>query len=127
MVMTTLLLSALPGAAQLQHLAALQQTPLAESFSRNQSKAEKSSSPDQDAKKNPPGGRSNDRLFFAPPNFLTIENAGRIPPLPVGQEFKVVTRSAFDYIEYPWCAALASISQAENSERTLRAEGRWLG
>jgi hypothetical protein len=61
-------------------------------------------------------GTSKDRLFFALPNFLTVENAGQIPPLTAGQKFKVVARSSFDYIEYPWYGFLSGISQAENSE-----------
>src|SRR6202163_1470956 len=59
---------------------------------------------------------SNDRLFFALPNFLTIENADQVPPLTTKQKFAVVTRSSFDYIQVPWYAFLAGISQAENSE-----------
>jgi hypothetical protein len=59
---------------------------------------------------------SNDRLFFALPNFLTLENAGQVPPLTVGQKFKVVARGTFDRIQIPWYAVLAGISQAENSE-----------
>jgi hypothetical protein len=61
-------------------------------------------------------GTSNDRLFFALPNFLTVKNGANIPPLSTGQKFKVVTRSAFDYVQIPWYAALAGISQAQNSE-----------
>ena len=61
-------------------------------------------------------GTSNDRLFYALPNFLTLENVGKVPPLTVGQKFKVVTRGSFDYIQIPWYAALSGISQAENSE-----------
>jgi hypothetical protein len=61
-------------------------------------------------------GVSKDRLGFALPNFLTLENAGQVPPLTAGQKFKVVTRSSFDYAEYPWYGFLAGISQAENSE-----------
>jgi hypothetical protein len=61
-------------------------------------------------------GVSNDRLLFALPNFLTLENAGKVPPLTTGQKFKEVTRSSFDYAEYPWYAFLAGIGQAENSE-----------
>jgi hypothetical protein len=61
-------------------------------------------------------GTSNDRLFFALPNFLTLENGGKVPPLTAGQKFKVVTRSSFDYIQIPWYGFLAGISQAENSE-----------
>jgi len=61
-------------------------------------------------------GTSNDRLFWTFPDFLTLENAGQVPPLTTGQKFKVVTRSSFDYFEYPWCGFLAGISQAQNSE-----------
>ena len=68
------------------------------------------------AKPDDNGGTSNDRLFYALPNFLTLENAGQPPPLSAKEKFKVVARSSFDYVEYPWYAALAGISQAENSE-----------
>jgi hypothetical protein len=61
-------------------------------------------------------GTSKDRLFFALPNFLTLENANQVPPLTTGQKFKVVARSSFDYVQYPWYGFLAGISQAENSE-----------
>jgi hypothetical protein len=60
-------------------------------------------------------GTSNDRLFFTLPNFLTVESKN-VPPLTTGQKFKVVTRSSFDYVEYPWYGFLAGISQAQNSE-----------
>jgi hypothetical protein len=61
-------------------------------------------------------GTSMDRLFFTLPNFLTVENASQIPPLTAKQKFKVVTRSSFDYVQYPWYGFLAGVSQAENSE-----------
>jgi hypothetical protein len=65
---------------------------------------------------NDPSGTSKDRLFFTLPNFLTLENAGRVPPLSAGEKFKVVARSSFDYVQYPWYGFLAGISQAQNSE-----------
>jgi hypothetical protein len=61
-------------------------------------------------------GTSNDRLFFALPNFLTLENAGQVPPLTTKQKFAVVTRGSFDYIQIPWYAFLSGINQAQNSE-----------
>jgi hypothetical protein len=61
-------------------------------------------------------GTSNDRLFLALPNFLTLENAGKVAPLTTGQKFKVVARGTFDKIEFPWYGVLAGISQTENSE-----------
>jgi hypothetical protein len=59
---------------------------------------------------------SKDRLFYTLPNFLTVENSAQTPPLTAGQKFKITLRSSFDYVQYPWYAALAGISQAENSE-----------
>lgn len=75
-------------------------------------------SPKDEKKKSQPknNGTSNDRLFYTLPNFLTLENAGQVPPLTTGQKFKVVARSSFDYVQYPWYGFLAGISQAENSE-----------
>ena len=61
-------------------------------------------------------GTSRDRLFFTLPNFLTLENASQVPPLTAGQKFKVVARSSFDYVQYPWYGFLAGIGQAQNSE-----------
>jgi hypothetical protein len=61
-------------------------------------------------------GTSKDRLFFALPNFLTLENAGKLPPLTTGQKFKVVAQGSFDPIQIVWYAALSGLSQAENSE-----------
>jgi len=63
-----------------------------------------------------PGGTSNDRIFYALPNFLTLENAGQVPPLTVGQKFKVTARASFDPVTFVWHAAQAGISQANNSE-----------
>jgi hypothetical protein len=61
-------------------------------------------------------GTSNDRLFYTLPNFLSLENAGHVPPLTAKQKFAVVARGSFDYVQFPWYGFLAGISQAENSE-----------
>lgn len=61
-------------------------------------------------------GTSNDRLFYTLPNFLSLENAGQVPPLTTKQKFSVVARGSFDYVIYPWYGFLSAISQAENSE-----------
>jgi hypothetical protein len=70
----------------------------------------------QDEKGPDQSGTSKDRLFYALPNFLTLENAGQVPPLTTKQKFKVVTEGSFDYIQLPWYGFLAGISQAEDSE-----------
>jgi hypothetical protein len=61
-------------------------------------------------------GTSNDRLFYALPNFLTLENADKVPPLTVKQKFKVVALGTFDPVNYPWWGTIAAIGQADNSE-----------
>ena len=58
----------------------------------------------------------NDRLFFLLPNYLTVENAKRIPPLTTGQKFKLVALGTFDPVEYPYVGILAGIDQAENAD-----------
>src|SRR5208282_1106934 len=61
-------------------------------------------------------GTSKDRLFFALPNFLTLENAGSVRPLTTGQKYKVVAQGSFDPIQLVWYGALSGLSQAENRE-----------
>ncbi len=61
-------------------------------------------------------GTSNDRLFYTLPNFLTLQGEGQLPPMTAKDKYKVVALGTFDYVEYPWWALLAAISQAQNSE-----------
>ena len=63
-----------------------------------------------------PEGTSKDRLFYALPNFLTLENAQDVPPLTTGEKFKVVAKGSFDPVQVVWYGFLAGISQAEDSE-----------
>ena len=88
----------------------------ADAVAQGQSKTNGSDKTDQPPKSNYESGTSKDRLFYALPNFLTLENAGQLPPLTVAEKFKVVFRGSFDFVEYPWYGLLAGISQAENSE-----------
>lgn len=89
-----------------------------------QSAPEAQQSPDKDKDKDKPdpgvqsnaSGTSKDRLFYTLPNFLTLENGGKLPPLTTKQKFGVVARGTFDPVQYPWWGLLAAISQAENSE-----------
>jgi hypothetical protein len=61
-------------------------------------------------------GTSNDRLFYTLPNFLTLQTKKQLPPMSVGDKFKVVALGTFDYVEYPWWGVLAAISQASNGD-----------
>ena len=73
---------------------------------------------DQGAQKPAQNGatQSKDRLFFALPNFNTLENGGNVPPLTVGEKFKLITRSSFDPAQFVWYGLISGIGQAENSE-----------
>jgi hypothetical protein len=71
---------------------------------------------DKSKSQNQNNGTSKDRLFYTLPDFLTLENAGNVPPLSAGEKFKVTARSSFDPAELVWYGALAGIAQAENDE-----------
>lgn len=62
-----------------------------------------------------PSGASK-RLFFAMPNFLTVENAGEVAPLTVGEKFKMTAQGSFDPFTMFWYAAEAGVSQLKNSD-----------
>jgi hypothetical protein len=63
-----------------------------------------------------PEATSKDRLFYALPNFLSLEHGGNLPPLTVKQKFGVVARGSFDPVQYGWWGFLSAIGQANNSE-----------
>jgi hypothetical protein len=88
----------------------------AEAAANSHPKIADEDTPDQSPLPNSKVGTSDDRLFNLLPNFLTLEDAGQRPPLTTDQKFKVVARSSFDYVIYPWYGLLAGISQAQNSE-----------
>jgi hypothetical protein len=91
-----------------------QQTP-SDPSQPTQAKSPDKSKDNREIKRQEETGTSNDRLFYALPNFLTVETKS-VPPLTAGQKFKVVTRGSFDYIQIPWYGFLAGVSQAEDSE-----------
>lgn len=108
-----------PAASTQQSQSTTQPPPAAQNPSADQSQTKspdtKNTAKDQASKD--ANTKSNDRLFFALPNFLTVENAANVPPLTAGGKFKLVGRSAFDPVQFVWYGALAGISQAENSEK----------
>ena len=70
-------------------------------------------------------GTSNDRLFYTLPNFLTLRQNGKLPPLTVGQKFKVVALGNFDPVQYPWWGLLSAIGQADDDARGFRTNA-WI-
>jgi hypothetical protein len=67
----------------------------------------------------PVNGAPAGRLFYALPNFLTVENEASVPPLTTGEKFKLTAQDSFDPIEFLWYGALAGISQWQDSERVF--------
>jgi hypothetical protein len=65
---------------------------------------------------NPQNGTSHDRLFWALPNFLTVENAENVPPLTPGQKFKLVARGIYDPMEFVLVGFVAALGQASDSD-----------
>jgi len=63
-----------------------------------------------------PKAKTNDRVFFMMPNFLTLEQAGHVPPLTPAQKFKLTAQGTFDPFTFGLYAVTAGIAQAENSE-----------
>jgi hypothetical protein len=59
-------------------------------------------------------GTVNDRIFEVLPNYGTVENAGKLPPLSSGQKFRIATASVFDWAAYPFNGVLAAVAQAKN-------------
>jgi len=59
-----------------------------------------------------------DRIFFALPNLLTVENASLLPPLTTGQKFKTVAEGCFDPVEVAFIGIQAGIGQADNTNPT---------
>ena len=72
-------------------------------------------------------GTSNNRLFGAIPDFLTVDNADRLPPLTPRQKLDVTTRSNFDIGQILYGLGLASASQIEHADPTFGTGGSGFG
>jgi hypothetical protein len=79
-------------------------------------KDDKEKNDDKQKKKKETEGASNDRLFWALPNFLTVENGKQVPPLTTRQKYHESIRESFDYVDYAWYGFLAELSQANNGD-----------
>jgi hypothetical protein len=61
----------------------------------------------------------NDRIFYALPNLLTVENASSQPPLTTGQKFKLVAEGTFDPVEFAFIGVETGVNQASNTNPTF--------
>jgi len=71
--------------------------------------------PQQNKAQQEQSGTSRDRILWTLPNFLTVENADKIPPLTSGQKFRVVARGVFDPFEFVLIGFVAGLGQAGDS------------
>jgi len=62
--------------------------------------------------------KEDDRIFFALPNYLTVENSASLPPLTTGEKFKTVAEGCFDPVEVVFIGIEAGIGQADNTNPT---------
>jgi len=60
----------------------------------------------------------NDRIFWALPNYLTVENVSKLPPLTTGEKFKTVAQGCFDPVESMFIGIQAGIDQADKVNPT---------
>jgi hypothetical protein len=76
---------------------------------------------DANGKPNPPDPSvpKNDRLFYALPNYLTVENTSSLPPLTAKEKFKLVAEGTFDPIEFGFLALESGVDQASNTNPTF--------
>jgi hypothetical protein len=95
---------------------AQQQPPPANPAPENQPKPAQQSPNKSDDKDKSTNTQSNDRLFGVLPNYLTVENAGNIPPISTGTKYKLVASGSFDPAEFAFVGGVALISQANNSD-----------
>ena len=65
-----------------------------------------------------PKHKENDRIFFALPNYLTVEQSASLPPLTTGEKFKTVAEGCFDPVEVVFMGIEAGIGQADNTNPT---------
>jgi len=60
-------------------------------------------------------GTSKDRVFWLMPNFETIEETDKVPPMTVSQKFSTTVRGLIDPFEFGEMTIAAGIGQASNS------------
>src|ERR1700686_4593724 len=63
-------------------------------------------------------GTVNDRIFEVMPNYGTVETSKELPPLTMGQKFRLANAGVFDYFTFPFIGTLAAIDQANNSPKS---------
>jgi hypothetical protein len=81
----------------------------------NSTKTTKDSGETQNQPDPAPKVPQNDRILWALPNYLTVENASTLPPLTTRQKFKLATEETFDPVEFGFVGLAAGVNQATNA------------
>ena len=63
-------------------------------------------------------GTVNDRILTVMPNYGTVENARKLPPISVKQKYRLATAGVFDYFTFPFIGGLAALDQANNAPKS---------
>jgi hypothetical protein len=66
----------------------------------------------------PPTPLKNDRLFFVLPNYLTVEDPGKVEPLPATTKFNLSLKTMSDPVTVSFIGLIALVGQARNSDPT---------
>ncbi len=67
-----------------------------------------------------PKVQKDDRIFWALPNYLTVENASSLPPMTVAGKFKLIAADTFDPVTFVFVGLEAGVNQATNADPTFR-------
>ncbi|MGB6876057.1 MAG: hypothetical protein WBD87_08480 [Candidatus Acidiferrales bacterium] len=59
--------------------------------------------------------KKDDRMFYVMPNYLTVENQAKVPPLTWKQKFSTTAKGTFDPYEFFIVGVLAGIRQADDA------------
>ena len=59
--------------------------------------------------------KTNDRVFFVIPNYLTVDNQAQVKPISVKEKFAITASGAFDPYEFVVVGIVAGIRQADNA------------
>jgi hypothetical protein len=69
-----------------------------------------------DSKKAEDTKKSNDRMFYVMPNYLTVDGQSQVPPVTWKEKFSMAAKGSFDPYEFTIVGIVAGIHQAANSD-----------
>ncbi len=83
--------------------------------SPSQSESQQQQNPSNQQGQSTTPQKKNDRMFYVMPNYLTVENQAKVPPLTWKQKFSIAAEGTFDPYEFFIVGVLAGIRQADDA------------